>query len=82
MKILSLFQRNNSDFWHQVSLKKNEKSSANADAESIVDQIKKLRAGTSIEDEDRMNVLTNLQHLADQLLEMVNSTPGMISRDP
>lgn len=48
-----------------------DRDSANADAESIVNQIKKLRAGTSVDDEDRINTLTNLQHLADQLLDMV-----------
>lgn len=56
-----------------MSPNKEQRESANADAESIVNQIKKLRAGTSLDDEDRINTLTNLQHLADQLLEMVRN---------
>lgn len=55
----------------QVSSSREQRNSANADAESIVDQIKKLRAGTSVDDEDRLNVLNNLERLADQLLDMV-----------
>lgn len=53
--------------------KKEQRDSANADARSIVDQIKKLRARTSIDDEDRINILTNLERLADQLVDMVST---------
>lgn len=55
-----------------MSSQKEQRDSANADARSIVDQIKKLRAHTSIDDEDRINILTNLEHLADQLVDMVS----------
>ena len=55
-----------------------DRESANADAESIVNQIKKLRAGTSVDDEDRMNTLANLQHLADQLLDMVGASSTLL----